>query len=135
MDLHEEIAKVARELYEKSGRIEGRDQRNWLDAERIVLSRHAGQDMEEPEGEEPLIAEGTLVEEIEGPEAGRVRQERDEEEEAATVIEEVEAGEPFAFPRRGNRLREVAEKIMSAKKCVPGKKATAPKKEKSRKKT
>ena len=66
MDLHEEIAKVACELYEKSGRIEGRDRENWLDAERIVLARHAGQDMEEPEGEEALIEEKTLAEEIEG---------------------------------------------------------------------
>ncbi|MBM4129308.1 MAG: DUF2934 domain-containing protein [Nitrospira sp.] len=40
MSLHDEIAKVAAELYEKSGRIEGRDLENWLEAERIVMARH-----------------------------------------------------------------------------------------------
>ena len=57
MDLHEEIARKAFELYKKKGCPEGRDVENWLDAERIVLSRHAGQDMEEPEGEETLFEE------------------------------------------------------------------------------
>jgi hypothetical protein len=38
--LNEEIAKVARELYEKSGRIEGRDLDNWLEAEKIVMARY-----------------------------------------------------------------------------------------------
>lgn len=41
MKLYEEIAKVAHELYEKSGRIEGRDTENWLEAERIVRARHS----------------------------------------------------------------------------------------------
>ncbi len=40
MNLHDEIAKVAHDLYEKSGRIEGRDLGNWLEAERIVMARH-----------------------------------------------------------------------------------------------
>lgn len=40
MNLHDEIAKVAYELYEKSGRIEGRDLDNWLEAERIVMERY-----------------------------------------------------------------------------------------------
>lgn len=39
MDLYEEIAKVAYEIYEKSGYIEGRDLDNWLEAERIVKAR------------------------------------------------------------------------------------------------
>ncbi len=68
-DLGHEIAKVAYELYEKSGRIEGRDLENWLEAERIVLARRAKetpQPVEEAEGEtvieekevkEPLIAD------------------------------------------------------------------------------
>ena len=34
--LNEEIRKKAQELYEKSGRIPGRDLDNWLEAERIV---------------------------------------------------------------------------------------------------
>jgi hypothetical protein len=41
MDLYEEIAKVAYELYGKSGYIDGRDLDNWLEAERIVMSRLA----------------------------------------------------------------------------------------------
>jgi len=41
MDTYEEISKVARELYEKSGRIAGRDEANWLEAEKIVRARHS----------------------------------------------------------------------------------------------
>ncbi len=41
MDLHEEIKKVAYELYEKSGRIGGRENENWLAAEKIVMARYA----------------------------------------------------------------------------------------------
>jgi hypothetical protein len=41
MDLHEEIRKVAYELYEKSGRRGGRELENWLEAERIVMARSA----------------------------------------------------------------------------------------------
>lgn len=40
MELHDEISKVAKELYEKSGRIEGRDLDNWLEAERIVMAQY-----------------------------------------------------------------------------------------------
>jgi hypothetical protein len=40
INLLTEIAKVARELYEKSGRVEGRDLDNWLEAEKIVKSRY-----------------------------------------------------------------------------------------------
>ncbi len=36
MNLHDLIAQVAFELYIKSGKIEGRDLENWLQAERIV---------------------------------------------------------------------------------------------------
>jgi hypothetical protein len=43
MSLHDEIAKVAHELYEKSGRMPGRDLENWLEAEKIVMARHKGQ--------------------------------------------------------------------------------------------
>ncbi len=38
MSFYEEIATVAYDLYERSGRIEGRDLDNWLEAERIVWS-------------------------------------------------------------------------------------------------
>jgi hypothetical protein len=41
IDLYQEISKVANDLYEKSGRIEGRDLDNWLEAETIVKERFA----------------------------------------------------------------------------------------------
>jgi hypothetical protein len=46
INLYEEIVTVARDLYERSGRIEGRDLDNWLEAERIVrtLRKIAGDD-------------------------------------------------------------------------------------------
>jgi hypothetical protein len=53
MSLHDEIAKVAHELYEKSGRIHGRDLDNWINAERIVMERHAKVSPEEAEKEAP----------------------------------------------------------------------------------
>ena len=43
MKWFDEIARVARELYEQSGRIEGRDLDNWLEAERIVMERYEKQ--------------------------------------------------------------------------------------------
>lgn len=46
MALHEEIATLAYEIYEKSGRLEGRDLENWCEAERIVSARLA--QMEKP---------------------------------------------------------------------------------------
>lgn len=45
MGLHEEIAKTAFELYEKSGRMDGRDMENWLEAEKIVKARRLGEDL------------------------------------------------------------------------------------------
>jgi Protein of unknown function (DUF2934) len=39
MDLRDEIANMAYELYKNSGFIEGRDEENWLEAERIILAR------------------------------------------------------------------------------------------------
>lgn len=43
MNLHDEIAKVAHEIFEKNGRIPGRDFENWLEAEKIVMARHKGE--------------------------------------------------------------------------------------------
>ncbi len=43
MNLHEEISRLAYELYERSGRADGRDRENWLEAEKIVKARHAGE--------------------------------------------------------------------------------------------
>ncbi len=53
MTMHDEIAAVASELHQvKRGRGRGYDRTDWLDAEEIVLLKHAGQDIEEPEEEE-----------------------------------------------------------------------------------
>lgn len=41
MSLHDEIAKAAYELYEKNGRVDGSENENWLEAEKIVLARNA----------------------------------------------------------------------------------------------
>ena len=41
--LHEEIVKLASDLFEKSGRLGGRDLDNWLEAERIVVTRRKQQ--------------------------------------------------------------------------------------------
>ncbi|MDH4233376.1 MAG: DUF2934 domain-containing protein, partial [Nitrospirota bacterium] len=49
MNLQDEIAKLAYELFEKSGCIPCRELENWLEAERIVLMRHASQEIEEPD--------------------------------------------------------------------------------------
>lgn len=49
MKWYDEIARLARELYEKSGNIEGRDLDNWLEAERIVLERYKEQERIEKE--------------------------------------------------------------------------------------
>ncbi len=45
MKWYDEIAKIARELYEKSGKAEGRDLDNWLEAEKIVMKRFREQEI------------------------------------------------------------------------------------------
>lgn len=47
MDLNEEIAKVAYELYERDGRQHGKDREHWLEAEQIVKDRLAKQNKAE----------------------------------------------------------------------------------------
>ena len=91
MNMHEEIARIAYGLYERSGCIGGKEFENWLDAERIVLMRHASQDIEEPEGEEPMITEEVISEEVE--EKG-LRYESQKIEEEVAVIEEIDEREP-----------------------------------------
>jgi hypothetical protein len=59
MKLHDEIEVAAYELCVSRGCIPGRDLDDWLAAERIVLARHAGQDMEEPEEEAEEASEET----------------------------------------------------------------------------
>ena len=39
--LYDEIARVAHELYEKRGRIHGYHLEDWIEAEKIVMERHA----------------------------------------------------------------------------------------------
>ncbi len=41
MNLHDEIAKVAYELFERDGGVHGKDREHWEEAERIVKARHA----------------------------------------------------------------------------------------------
>ncbi len=48
-NLYDEIATLAYELYEKSGRVEGRGLDNWLEAERIVKARYAAMGNNEDE--------------------------------------------------------------------------------------
>jgi hypothetical protein len=38
--IHDEIAKVAHELYEKEGSVHGNDLRYWFEAENIVMEKH-----------------------------------------------------------------------------------------------
>jgi len=52
-NLYDEIVSVARELYERSGRLEGRDLENWIEAERIVKARYAAKEKNEGEAIEP----------------------------------------------------------------------------------
>jgi len=71
MNLHDEIVAVAYELYVAGGCVPGRDFDNWLDAERIVLARHSGQEIEEPEEEDgpEETAEEEKTKASEGPDA------------------------------------------------------------------
>jgi|SRR5208337_493753 len=52
MNLHDEIARIAHELYEKSGWIPGRDLENWIEAEKIVKSRLKGEQSRKKQSEE-----------------------------------------------------------------------------------
>ena len=58
MNLHDEIASIAYELFESRGCVHGYDLDDWLNAERIVLVEHSGQDMEEPEEEGEFASVG-----------------------------------------------------------------------------
>jgi hypothetical protein len=54
MDLHDEIANLAYELYINSGYKDGRDEENWLEAERIILARQR-LEPEEPKTEKKQV--------------------------------------------------------------------------------
>lgn len=47
MDLFDEIAKLAYEIFEREGRVHGRHLDHWYEAERIVISRYESQKQEE----------------------------------------------------------------------------------------
>jgi DUF2934 family protein len=47
-NIHEEIEKVAYELFENSGRMYGCELENWLAAEEIVMERHARETKQDP---------------------------------------------------------------------------------------
>lgn len=49
MDLYEKIARIAYELYEKNGYIQGCDLDHWLEAEKIVMVRLAGEEKKKEE--------------------------------------------------------------------------------------
>jgi hypothetical protein len=57
MDLNDEIAKVAYELFERDGRIDGNDKEHWRKAEEIVRARHATEEKKaETRKEKPVPA-------------------------------------------------------------------------------
>lgn len=91
MNLQEEIAKVAYELYLRRGCTHGHDLDDWLEAERIVLARHAGQEIEEPEVEEQTEEEGGITD---------VQPLQETEE---TVIEETDTPVIETEKKRGRR--------------------------------
>ncbi len=123
MNLHEEITKVARELYEKSGHVEGRDRENWLEAEKIVLARHASQDLEEPEGEEAITSGELITEEIEGIEPVHAKEETEGE---TADTEEIESKTPvIAKKGKGRRGSGPAKKMTPEKEGGPGIKTAA----------
>jgi Protein of unknown function (DUF2934) len=73
MNLHDEIAAIAYELCATRGCVPGQALDDWLNAERIVLAKHAGQAIEEPEeeygSEETAAAEGEQSRGTEGTES------------------------------------------------------------------
>ncbi|MCX8110912.1 MAG: DUF2934 domain-containing protein [Syntrophorhabdaceae bacterium] len=44
MDIYDEIARLAYELFEREGRVHGRHLEHWFEAERIVISRYQTQE-------------------------------------------------------------------------------------------
>lgn len=108
MNLHDEIAKVAYELYLRRGCVHGHDLDDWLEAERIVLSRHAGQEIEEPEVE--VAEEGEVISET-----------MPTTEAEETVIEETEVPvveEPKKKGGRRKTTKKVEEKPKKTKKTT-----------------
>lgn len=60
-NLYEEIEKLAYEIFEREGRVHGRDLDHWLEAERIVISRYEAQWLTEKEKEDKPEAEKKIT--------------------------------------------------------------------------
>ena len=123
MKLQEEIAKVAYELYEKSGRIAGRERQNWLEAERIVLTRHASQEIEEPEGEETMITDEVIIVEVE---EKKPTYEEPKKEEYSAPVQETEVKSPKTGIKE--KIAKRTEKSKPSKPAVAKGKKLSPKK-------
>jgi hypothetical protein len=71
MELHNEIEQLAFELYENSGRKEGKDLENWFEAEQIILARHRQEEENLPQNIESGVNEKVeQVSEVEKEEVG-----------------------------------------------------------------
>jgi Protein of unknown function (DUF2934) len=57
---HEEIAKRAREIYERSGRVPGRDLENWLEAESQLVASSRTDREQKPTPVDPRSATRVL---------------------------------------------------------------------------
>jgi len=53
MNLHNEVEKMAYELYEKRGKAEGHDLDDWFEAERIIVALHRVEEKREAESSSP----------------------------------------------------------------------------------
>jgi Protein of unknown function (DUF2934) len=53
--IHDEIARVACELYEKKGRTPGHDVEDWLEAEKIVMENHERHAKETEQGVDVIL--------------------------------------------------------------------------------
>lgn len=52
--IHNEIAKIAYELYEKEGSVNGNDLKDWFEAENIVMGKHEKHARETEKRVEPV---------------------------------------------------------------------------------
>ena len=80
MDLNHEIADLAYELYLNSGRAEGRDIENWLEAERIILARHRLYDTSTVR-----LSDASIVEEPKKKRVVRARAKKDKQNDSRTA--------------------------------------------------
>ncbi len=60
-DLNEEIAKVAYILWEKSGKIPGKDLENWLEAEKIVIDLHKNKNEDDQKNKDGQKSQGKMM--------------------------------------------------------------------------